>query len=211
MFPIELLITLVFVGTAAGIAAGLFGVGGGIVTVPSLLFLTTASFREAVAASLLVIALTTPVALFHHHRAGNVRWRMGLLLGASGVAGVAAATWVGTYLSDRVLEWAFAGFLLVAAQRLAYGAPVPLRAPGTATVLVLGFGAGIIAKLLGVGGGLLVVPALALAGFDIHLAVATSLVSVFTNAVVSTGANLALGVPGAWAAWSVPLSAAPWA
>lgn len=182
MLPIELLIALLLVGTVAGLAAGLFGVGGGIVTVPSLLFLTGATFREAVAASLLVIAATSPVGLYTHHRAGKVRWRMGLVFGLGGLGGIGLATLADPYLPDLVLEVAFALFLLWAAKRLVFGARATLlEPPGPLLLGLTGVGAGVVAKLLGIGGGILVVPALVLFGLDIHVAVATSLVSVFTN------------------------------
>jgi uncharacterized protein len=208
MVSIQLFITLVFVGTGAGMAAGLFGVGGGIVTVPFLLFLTPATFQEAVAASLLVITLTTPVGLWQHHRARKVAWRTGGALGAWGLLGVAIGFAVNRYLNDLALEFLFAAFLLYAAKRLAFGAtPTRIRPPGAAVVALTGVTAGAVAKLLGIGGGILIVPGLVLTGLEIHTAVATSLVSVLTNAAVSTGVNLAWIGPRPWVEWGLPVAA----
>lgn len=206
MLPIELLITLGFVGMVAGLTAGLFGVGGGIVTVPALLFLTTATFRQAVAASLLVIALTTPVGLFTHHRAGNVRWHTGWLLALAGLCGIGAATLVDPYLSDVHLQLLFAVFLLYAAYRLAFGTLGSLPLPGKVRIVMTGLVAGFVAKLLGIGGGIVVVPSLVMAGADVHVAVATSLASVWTNALVATGINVATSGDRVWMEWAWPVS-----
>jgi len=208
MVSIQLFITLVLVGILSGLTAGLFGVGGGIVTVPFLRFLTPASFREAVAASLLVITITTPVGLWQHHRGRKVAWRTGAALGAWGLLGVGAGFLIDPYLSDVALELLFAAFLLYAAKRLAFGAtPTGVKLPGALTIALTGIVAGLVAKLLGIGGGILIVPGLVFVGLEIHTAVATSLVSVFTNAAVSTGINLAHLGPGRWNEWAVPVAA----
>lgn len=206
MLPIELLIALVLVGAAAGLAAGLFGVGGGIVTVPSLLFLTAATVRQAVAASLLIITLTTPVGLLTHHRAGKVRWRTGLLLAATGLVGVLAATVLDPYLPERGLVLLFIAFLLFSAYRLAFGTAGALPLPGVARIALTGLVAGLVSKLLGIGGGIVIVPSLVMAGADVHVAVATSLASVFTNAAVSTGVNVATSADRPWVAWALPIA-----
>lgn len=208
MVSSELLITLGLVGAGAGLAAGLFGVGGGIVTVPFLLFLTPADFRQAVAASLLVIALTTPVGLWQHHRARKVAWPAGVLLGAWGLLGILAGTVIDPLLSETALQLLFAAFLLFAAKRLAFGATsTGVHPPGPLLLAVTGVGAGLIAKLLGIGGGILIVPGLVLAGLEIHAAVATSLVSVFTNAVVSTTINVERLGTDPWLDWALPVAA----
>lgn len=194
-------IWLVLAGLGAGLAGGMFGIGGGVITVPSILYLTGASFRQAVGASLLAIALTTPLALWPHHGAGHVRWPSGLLLGLGGLAGVAAAALVDPYLTDGWLYRLFAAFLVWSAHRIAYGAAPLVRSRGPLLLLALGFGAGAIAKLLGVGGGLLMVPGLVFSGADLHAAVATSLLAVLTNAGASTALNF-VRLPGpAWIAW----------
>lgn len=194
---------LAVVGFLAGTFSGLFGIGGGIITVPAVLFLTPLNFRQSVALSLLTILASSPFGVWRHARAGNVRWRTGAELGLAGIAGILAATVIDPYLSERLLLWVFAAFLLFAAQRLAYGTQPLLRLAGATRVLVTGFWAGLAAKLLGIGGGLLIVPALALAGLGIHVAVATSLVSVAVNAAASTAVN-ALRVAGPWALYAVP-------
>lgn len=202
---------MVLVGLAAGVMAGLFGVGGGIISVPFVLFLAGIPFREAVAVSLVAIAITTPMGVVTHARAGNVRASAGLALALGGFLGVAVGDIVDPYLEERHLMWAFAAFLVYAAHRVTYGGP---RSPDGHRDLpflaAVGVGAGLIAKLLGIGGGILMVPGLIFAGFTVHVAVATSLVAVFTNAAASTFVNLARIGWGEWLVLALPLSLGSW-
>lgn len=199
-----LLAVLFGVGLLAGGASGLLGIGGGVVMVPALVFLTGLGFRDAVAASLLVMVLATPWGIWRHHRGGNVRLRTGLLLGATGFVGVLVATWIGPYLSDRQLMQLFAAVLVVSARQLVYGRLPKRTIDSLWPVAVFGFVAGLIAKLLGVGGGIVMVPGLVFLGLGMHAAVGTSLAAVWTNAVLSSAINLASD--GGWWVWAVPLA-----
>lgn len=203
MPPLDLLIALVLGGVFAGFASGMFGVGGGILIVPLIVAATGADFRLAVAASLLTITLSSPIGLFTHHRAGNVQWQTGAWIVAGGVAGVLLAHIADPWIPERVLVYAFAGALVWTARRMAYGTFAYLGAGGPASWLGVGILAGAVAKLLGVGGGIVVVPALALTGFTLHQAVATSLVAVFGNAAAGTVANATRLQSTQWLEWGV--------
>lgn len=205
MVPVEPFISLVLVGLGAGIASGLFGIGGGVVSVPALIFLLQSPFRQAVAISLLTIGLTVPVGLWTHHRAGNVRWRLGVLLSLAGILGVVLAHFVDPWLGERGPYWAFAGLLVYAADRVAHAAQPQRRRDGSALVASTGIASGLVSKLFGVGGGVVVVPALVLTGTSVHVAVATSLVAVVANALVGSALNLATLGPPTWAVWALPL------
>ncbi len=192
------------VGLLAGAASGLLGIGGGVIMVPALVFLADVGFRDAVAASLLVMVLATPWGVVRHRRAGNVRLRTGLLLGASGFVGVVAATLLGRYLSDTHLMQLFAILLVASAHQLVYGRLPKRTIESLWPVVLFGFFAGLIAKLLGVGGGIVMVPALVFLGVGMHAAVGTSLVAVWTNATLGSAINLFEG--STWWVWSVPLA-----
>lgn len=196
---------MALVGLVAGAFSGLFGIGGGVITVPALVLLVGLGFRQAVSVSLLTMLLTTPLALWRQWRAGHVLWRTGVTLGAAGILGVLLASLVDPHLSDDLLLWLFAAFLLYAAQRVAYGNQPLIRMDGRVHILATGFAGGVVAKLLGVGGGLVVVPSLVLAGHSMHRAVATSLVSIETNAAFATAVNLAR-VPGPWPIYVAPVA-----
>ena len=186
MDPLLAALSLV-AGFAAGVVSGLFGVGGGIVMVPVLHYALGLPFALSTQVSLLVIAVNTPLGLLRQHRGhGTVRWQHGALLALGGVAGVLLAAALRPYLSIATLKIFFALAALFAAYRMVR--PVAVR-PHEASALWLvpaGVVAGAAAHWLGIGGGLLMVPALVFLGTSIHQAVATSLVAVWTNAAFST-------------------------
>lgn len=182
-------------GLLAGVVSGLLGVGGGIVLTPFLHYVGGRSWSDSVALSLFVIALQSPMGVWRHAKKGAVDWRLAGLLAVAGVVGVALGDRALTHLTVPALKAFFAGLMLFAAWRLGGGA---VRAASTARwpALPIGLGAGFVSRILGVGGGVLTVPTLSLLGTPAHVAVGTSLVAVFTNAAIASGANLARGL--AW-------------
>ena len=190
-------------GLLAGTVSGMFGVGGGIIVVPALVLLTGLGFREAVAASLLFMIFTSPFGILRYARSKNVDFRTGATLSVAGIVGVLAGTWVASQLSDQTLVIGFATLLVVSAQNLAYGRLPKIRRRSVALVLATGVFSGFVAKLFGIGGGIVVVPALVFTGVPIHLAIGTSLFTVFTNAFVASAINLLR--PGPWALWAIPI------
>lgn len=196
---------LLAVGALAGILSTLFGIGGGLVMVPTLHYGLGVPWAPATATSLLAIAVQSPTGVWQHARRGAVSWSLALPMCLSGLAGVV----VGDLLQPRVpvpwLKVLFAGVMVLAAWRLAGKVtPRPGERLGQPGLYALGFVAGVVSKLLGIGGGLLTVPVLALAGVPVHLAVGSSLVPVFTNAAVASAQALAAGFD---ASLAVPLAA----
>lgn len=200
-----ILLGLALVGLLAGAVSGMFGVGGGIIVVPALILLTGLGFREAVAASLLFMIFTTPFGIARYARAKNVDFRTGAVLASAGIAGVLAGAWVATRVTDRMLVVGFAALLVASAQNLAYGRLPQTRHHSLFLVIATGVFSGFVAKLFGIGGGIVVVPALVFTGVPIHLAIGTSLFTVFTNAVVSSSINLFTDA-GRWALWAIPIA-----
>jgi uncharacterized membrane protein YfcA len=122
----------IVLGAAAGLLAGLFGVGGGILFVPTLTFTLGLDQLHAQATSLLAILPTVMVGAWRQHRYGNVRWSAGLVLGLSGVAGVVAGGFIAESLPQDALQRLFGALMIaVAAQivwRVRRGRP-PAEAP----------------------------------------------------------------------------------
>ena len=103
-------------GLLAGVLAGLFGVGGGILFVPTLVGLGLGQL-DAEASSLLAILPTVVAGAWRQQRYGNVRWRDALLLGVVSIAGVQTGVLVATSLPEDVLRRLFGVLMLgVAAQ-----------------------------------------------------------------------------------------------
>jgi uncharacterized membrane protein YfcA len=199
------LLGLLATGAAAGFLSTTFGIGGGILMVPVLHYGFGVSFPEATALSLLAMCLPASLGVYQHARRGAVDWRIGGTLAGAGLAGVALGIWLQPRVPTTGLKLLFAVVLVTAAWRLAL--PVPVREGRAGPVLLglLGAGAGVASKLLGIGGGLVTVPVLTLSGVPVHTAVGSSLVPVFTNAAVAGTAAVAAGLDGRLA---VPLALA---
>ena len=106
-------------GFAAGVVAGMFGVGGGILFVPTLLALGLSQI-EAEATSLLAILPTVAAGTWRQSRYGNVRWRAAAAVGVASVPGVAAGVWAADSLADDVLRRLFALLVLGVAAQIAW-------------------------------------------------------------------------------------------
>jgi uncharacterized membrane protein YfcA len=165
-----------------GVALGLLGGGGSILTVPLLVYVGGLDAKQAIATSLFVVAVTSLAGLFGHARAGRVRWRTGLLFGTAGMAGAYAGGLLGAHLPGELLLGAFAIMMIATAVAMLRGRrdPDPERAHAELPlprVLLDGAVVGLVTGLVGAGGGFLVVPALALlGGLPMSVAVGTSLV-----------------------------------
>ncbi len=110
---------LMVIGTAAGLFSGLFGVGGGTVIVPLLVFWLGYGAREATGTSLAAIVFIAGFAgAFSQNRYGNVRRDDALLMGVLSIAGVAGGVALANALSGAVLRTAFAVLILLIAAQL---------------------------------------------------------------------------------------------
>jgi uncharacterized protein len=118
----------VLLGVAAGLLAGFFGVGGGILFVPTLVALGLSQL-EAEATSLLAILPTVAAGTWRQGRYGNVRWRTALALGVASIAGAAVGVELATSLPEDLLRRLFAVLLLVVGAQLAWRARRPAPYP----------------------------------------------------------------------------------
>jgi uncharacterized membrane protein YfcA len=114
---------LVAIGFTAGLVAGLFGVGGGILFVPALVHFGDLAQIEAQATSLVAIIPVAVVGTWRQHRYGNLHLREGLLVGALASAGAFGGVGIANVLPERVLKVGFAGLLLLTAYQLVRGEP----------------------------------------------------------------------------------------
>lgn len=191
LMPIEQALLLFIVGLAAGVLSGMFGIGGGVVIVPVLIALLNFDQLQANGTSL--AALLMPVGIFAvmaYYRKGKLgiaaaAWvALGIVFG--GFAGAELAIGLPADTLKRLygffllyVSWRFIEprklFKLVPAQATA---PTPEEPPIVAWYVLAGVGvlAGVASGLFGIGGGLIIVPALmTLLRFDQHQAVGTSL------------------------------------
>jgi hypothetical protein len=169
----------VLLSVIIGVALGLLGGGGSILTLPMLVYVLSVEPKSAIAGSLFVVGLTSLVGVVAHARAGRVRWGVGLPFGAAGMVGAFAGGQLARWVPATLLLVGFAIMMLLTAAAMLRG-----RGPGggarravpAAQALGLGAAVGLVSGLVGAGGGFLVVPALVLlAGLTMPEAVATSL------------------------------------
>lgn len=118
----------VLLGITAGLLAGFFGVGGGILFVPTLLWLGLSQL-DAEATSLLAILPTVAAGTWRQGHYGNVRWRTALVLGVTSILGVVAGVQIATALPEVTLRRLFAVLLLAVAAQLAWRARRPAPYP----------------------------------------------------------------------------------
>lgn len=180
------------VGAASGLLSGLFGVGGGTVIVPGLVLLLAVAQHTAHATSLAAILLIAPAALVGFLLDGSVAVGAAVALSAGAVAGAVGGAAVMQRTSAERLRQAFAVFLLLVAIRLIVpaeaasgGLEQALDLPRALGLVGLGAAAGVLSAALGVGGGVVMVPALVLLfGFSQHAAQGTSLLVILPTAVM---------------------------
>lgn len=111
----------VLLGLAAGVLAGMFGVGGGILFVPTLIALGLDQ-HDAIGTSLLAIIPTALVGTWRQSRYGNVRWRAAAILGLAAAASAQGGVALAESLSDATLRRLFAGLLVLVAAQIAWRA-----------------------------------------------------------------------------------------
>lgn len=169
-------------GTFAGFLSGLFGLGGGIIIVPVLIFLFTLNglppeivTHLAIGTSLATIIITSLSSTYTHQQKGSVRWDLVRwlapgILGGSVFGGLLAAS-----LSGAILQLLFGLLMIVVAMQL-LAAPVKGTVITARKSLLTGAGVfiGALSALFGIGGGTLTTPFLATLGTKMRQAVATS-------------------------------------
>jgi uncharacterized membrane protein YfcA len=164
-----------------GVSLGVLGGGGSILTVPILVYVAGMDPKEAIAASLFVVGVTSAAGAISHARGGRVRWRTGLLFGAAGLVGAFLGGMLGGHLPGELLLVAFALMMVATSIAMIRGRKAVDPAKKHAELPVLrvlldGLVVGLVTGLVGAGGGFLVVPALALlGGLPMAVAVGTSL------------------------------------
>ncbi len=198
-----LAVALLALGSFTGFAAGLLGVGGGMLTVPFITMLLSARgfphelvVHVAIATSLGIILFTSISSVRAHHRHGAVMWPVVKRLAPGILVGSWIGPWIGAQIPSAALALFFALFISFSAtQMLADRKPRPSRElPGTAGMLGMGLVTGTLSGLVGAGGGFISVPFMAWCNVRIHNAVATSAALGFPIALAGTLSNVVVGL-----------------
>lgn len=220
-------------GVAAGVMSGVFGIGGGAVLVPGLVAVVGVTQHVAHATSLAAILVTAPAAALAFGFSGSIALAPAAAIAAGSMAGAFVGAGLMHRLSDVRLRQAFAVLLIVIAVRLAFpteavggGGQASIDVMRLGAFVLLGLATGVLSSLMGVGGGIIMVPALVLLfSFSQHTAEGTSLLVIIPTALMGAmrharrgytdwrlgllvgaggavgglaGAQLALSIPESW-------------
>jgi uncharacterized membrane protein YfcA len=190
---------LAAIGLVAGFLSGLFGVGGGILIVPALTLLVRYGPRLASGTSLAAIAIPSVVGAVSYIGRGQVEWAAALLLIVGSVMGAQLGSHLLALLPVIWVKLAFIGFLAASIASLLVTTPardgvLVLSVPVIAGILATGALAGVLSGLIGVGGGVVVVPLLILVfGVGDLAAKGTSLLMIIPTSFSGTLGNLRRG------------------
>jgi uncharacterized protein len=170
---------------AIGLALGLTGAGGSILTLPVLVFLAEVPPRQAVGLSLFIVGIAAAAGALQRARAGDLHLRAAGMFVFSGMLGALAGARFTSLVSPSVLLISFAGIMVFVGVRMLLprkDGPQPAPECRPLRCLLAGGGVGILTGFLGVGGGFLLVPALVkFARLPLRMAAGTSLAIIAFN------------------------------
>jgi len=183
------------IGVAVGFLAGLFGIGGGMIMVPMLVFVFTAKgfpaehmMHLSLATSMATIVFTSLSSVRAHHTHDAVDWRVARAMAPGIVAGALAATLVAGFVPTRPLAVFFALFMLYASLQMFFEVkPKPSRQlPGAGGLFGVGAGIGALSSVLAAGGAFLSIPFLVRCNVPLKRAIGTAAANGFPIAVAGT-------------------------
>lgn len=201
-----LVLALCAMGTVGGFAAGLLGIGGGMILVPFMtVVFTSLHFPEqlvvhmAIATCLATILFTSISSVRAHHLQGAVLWPVVFLLAPGILVGSWIGPWISQQLDAQTMSVVFGLFVMVAATQMLFNRkPAGHRQlPGKAGMFAAGGVIGTLGGLVGAGGGFVSIPFMTWCNVRIHGAVATSAALGFPIALAGTLSNIYFG-------WNAP-------
>lgn len=198
-----LILLYLLLGVCTGLLAGLFGIGGGLIIVPVLVFIFTAQgfaaeamMQMALGTSLATISVTALASIWGHQRHRAILWPVCLRLTPGIVLGAALGVAFAEAVGSDALRYVFVVFvLLIAAQMLLGLQPSPSRGlPRMPGMTAAGAGIGGLSMLVGIGGGTLTTPFLLWCNTPLRNAIATSAACGLPIAVAGTLAYMIAGL-----------------
>lgn len=204
---LNLTLVLLAMGAAGGFAAGLLGIGGGMVLVPFIIMIFSARHfppelivHMAIATSLATILFTSMSSLRAHHLRGAILWPIVRLLSPGILLGSWIGPWIGAQMNASALALLFGMFVAFSATQMLLGKKTAgsRNLPGRFGMFSTGAAIGVLAGLVGAGGGFVSVPFMSWCNVKIHNAIATSAALGFPIAFAGTLSNIYVGfnVPG---------------
>ena len=113
---------VVFIGLGIGVVSAMFGVGGGVLFVPTMTLILGLSQIHATASSLLAVIPTALVGAWRQSKYGNVSWRVAVFLGVASIAGVVGGARLAQDVPEHILRRLFACLIVYTASQLLWRA-----------------------------------------------------------------------------------------
>jgi uncharacterized protein len=189
-------IELILLGISVGVLSGFFGIGGGTVSVPILLYMGF-GIKEAIGISVTQMVAGSLLAAWIHHKKQTYEVSDVKYFGFGGVLGAIAGGFLVKLLNETLLEWFFLTIVAFTLGRLALSNPVTTRPEVINRPLytTIGGGIGVFSGMLGVGGSILMTPILvSFMGFPLKKASAVGLFFVMFTSISAFGTLLWLGM-----------------
>ncbi len=189
------IIILLITGIGVGFISGAIGVGGCFIMVPVQYWLLlslgvdpTIAIRVAFGTNLLVVVPTATSGSYQHSKKGAVLWKKAYLLGGFGALGVFFGALIAANTPGAILTIIFGAVILAGSLRMLTAKPIKIDeqiSENTVAYALWGISVGFCSGLIGIGGGVIIIPIMVLAlKFKMHDAVGTSTgVMIFTAAV----------------------------
>ncbi len=186
--------SILLVGLGAGFLSGIFGVGGGILIVPGLVFFAKMDQRRAHGTSLAAVLPISFASLITYWSHDHVDWHVALWLAIGAIGGAILGTKLLKTARHDVLSYGFATVLIVSAVRLYWTTSADgrtdLSVVAAIALVVIGVATGTLAGLLGVGGGVIMIPAMVLLLGEMNvMAKGTSLAVIIPTSITGTIRN----------------------
>jgi len=193
VFALSHIVTLLITGVLVGFASGLLGIGGGFIMTPVQYIVytnmglpTDMAIKLAFGTNLLVVLPTAISGVWQHQRRGAVWWRPAIIMGCCSLVAALGGATIAARLPGDALKVSFGALVLASAIRMVTARlPQIEEAPRTNPWLWVGVALplGLVTGLVGVGGGILVIPVMTLLlRFQMHRAIATSLAMMLFSA-----------------------------
>jgi len=220
------IIIAALLGLLVGMIASVLGIGGGVLLVPLLHILLGLNMHESVGTSLFVVVFLASSAAISYYREKLTLWKLTLIFECGSVPGAYVGAFTSYMAPSSLLRMSFSILLLYISTRMWRGRKASGNAGKTITekdlkigelrtillLVLLGFVAGFLSGLLGIGGGVVKVPIMSLLfGIPIHNSVATSALMVAITTLTGSATHLIMGGVrydvGLWLVPSVVLGA----
>lgn len=192
------------IGAIAGMASGLFGIGGGVVVIPALsavfarytVIPSSYVMQMTVGTSLAVMIFTAASALYAHHKRQAVRWDMFQIMLPGLIAGSILGAIIAHFLPSSYLRIIFGIFLIYVSYRLIMPTSVDIQTKQCSLIFIRlsALLIGIFSSLLGVGGGTLLVPFLLRCQLEMRNAIGTSVACGLIIGIVATVSFMLTGL-----------------